>query len=82
MRLVFGVALFAATLSNAVSLPRPKPLSGPGFIQLPVTAVNKSVALNQKRQASTPLYNPDYGLDYIVHSKHARRIPRRITDTR
>jgi hypothetical protein len=70
MRLDLGVALLASTLSKAASLPRPKNVSGPGFIQVPLTAVNKPVVLNQKRQAGTPLYNPDGGLDYIVHRKH------------
>jgi hypothetical protein len=69
MRLDFGIALLAATLSNAVSLPRPKHVSGPGFVQVPLTIVNKSAVTYQKRQAGTPLYNPDDGLDYIVHRK-------------
>jgi len=70
MRLDFGFAVLAAALSNAVSLPRPKPMSGPGFLQVPVTTVNKTSKLS-KRQAGTPLYNPDFGLDYLVHSKLA-----------
>ena len=70
MRLDFGFAVLVVALSNAVSLPRPKPMTDPGFLQVPVTAVNKTSKLN-KRQAGTPLYNTDFGLDYLVHSKLA-----------
>jgi hypothetical protein len=79
MRLDFGFAILVAALSSAVYLPRPKPMSGPGFLQVPVTAVNKTSKLN-KRQAGTPLYNPDFGLDYLVHSKLALMRFVRATD--
>jgi hypothetical protein len=79
MRLDFGFAVLVAALSNALSLPRPKPMTGPGFLQVPVTAVNKTSKLS-KRQAGTPLYNPDFGLDYLVHSKLAPIIFVRATD--
>ena len=65
----FGVLVLAATLSNAASLPRPSNVaSGPGYISLPVIAVNTtdSAALNRKRQ-STELFNPDSGTVYLVH---------------
>ncbi len=70
MRFDFGFVVLVAALSNAVSLPRPKVITGPGFLQVPVTAVNKTSTLS-KRQAGTPLYNPDFGLDYLVHSNLA-----------
>jgi hypothetical protein len=65
MRLDFGIALLAATLSNAVSFL----VSGLGFVQVPLTIVNKSAVTYHKRQAGTPLYNPDDGLDCIVHRR-------------
>ncbi|KAG4437437.1 hypothetical protein IFR05_007078 [Cadophora sp. M221] len=48
-------------------LPRPKNITGPGFISLPVIAVNNSDGQLQKRQSNTDLFNTDFGTVYLVH---------------
>jgi hypothetical protein len=75
---VFRVSLLLALLSTAASLTRPKNVvaKGSGFVTVPLTLVNKTDVYTQKRQAGTPLYNPDDGTDYIAHSERISPISR------
>ncbi len=59
--------LLTATICWAASLPRPKNVTGPGFISLPVIAVNASEGILHKRQDGTDLFNTDFGTVYLVH---------------
>ena len=72
------VSLLLASLSNAASLTRPNNViaKGPGFVTVPLTLVNKTDVYTRKRQAGTPLYNPDDGTDYIAHSERIYPISR------
>jgi hypothetical protein len=73
---VFTVSLLLAILSTAASLTRPKNVvaKGPGFVTVPLALVNKTDVYTRKRQAGTPLYNPDDGTGYIAHSETIRPI--------
>ncbi|PVH85072.1 acid protease [Cadophora sp. DSE1049] len=68
MLLNIGFLFFAASLCHAKAvLPRPKNVTGPGFISLPVIAVNNTDGQIRKRQSNTDLFNTDFGTVYLVH---------------
>lgn len=68
MLLIFGYLFLAASICHGKAvLPRPKNITGPGFISLPVIAVNNSDGQLQKRQSNTDLFNTDFGTVYLVH---------------
>jgi hypothetical protein len=69
---ILVTALSWASLSIAATLPRQdlvsRNVSGTGFVQLPMTRVEKQGGpVSRRQEYDAPLFNPDFGNDYFVH---------------